>query len=163
MPLDRGDIAQSWAAGTPFGEVEQPPSLPGYDDWAAAMFPAGTPPANTLSNADPDGDRIANSAEYAFATDPLVADASSAEPTVTIVEDRLQIDFRVRETSPLDYTISQSSNLLNWANLDVGDFDVLSTTPTEGGIGARRVVRLTATISSSAYYRITAHVTDGGN
>ena len=49
LPLDRGDIAQSWAAGTPFGEVEQPPSLPGYDDWAAAMFPAGTPPANTLS------------------------------------------------------------------------------------------------------------------
>ncbi|MEZ5329615.1 MAG: lamin tail domain-containing protein [Verrucomicrobiales bacterium] len=156
-PFDRGDLAQSWADGVPFRATgPTQPSLPGYDNWAAGIFPAGTPEANTAPNADYDGDSISNSAEYAFATNPLVADAPAAVPAMSVVEDRLQIEFRMRETSPLNYAVSQSTDLLNWSTVADSDLDVLNTVPVGDGVGASRIVRLKASVSASAFYRISA-------
>jgi hypothetical protein len=156
QPADRGDLAQSWAAGAPFGEVGPIPSLPGYDAWAAEIFPAGTPESNTLSGSDPDGDRTTNSAEFAFATNPLIADAAGATPKVSVSEEHLQIEFRMRESSLLIYTISRSTDLLNWSAIAASDFDIVSTTPVGDGIAAHRTVRLKAALTSSVYYRVAA-------
>jgi hypothetical protein len=156
LPIDRGDLAQSWIAGIPFGEVETPATLPGYTEWAAAIFPADTPPSLTAPDADYDGDRATNSAEYAFATNPLIADATAAVPMVSISADRLQIEFRVRENTALSYSISHSADLLSWSTIAAGDFETLSTLPLGDGIAARRLVRIKAPIASSAFYRISA-------
>ena len=156
LPIDRGDLAQSWAAGTPFGKVEPPATLPGYTEWAAAIFPVGTPPSLTAPDADFDGDRATNSAEYAFATNPLIADATAAVPIVSTSADRLQIEFRLRANTPLSYSISHSSDLLRWSTIAADDFEILSTEPLGDGIAARRLIRMKAPISSTAFYRISA-------
>ncbi len=156
QPADRGDLAQSWAAGIPFGEIDATPSLPGYDAWASESFSPDVSEADRLPHADPDGDHVNNSAEYAFASNPLVADANESVPTVSVVEDRFQIAFRIREPSPLRYTISRSADLLNWSAVNESEFDIVSTTPAGDGI-AVRAVRLVPKIGSSSsvlFYRI---------
>jgi hypothetical protein len=154
QPHDRGNLALSWAAGTAFGEVDPIPSLPGYDVWASEIFPPGFPDADKLAHADPDGDRVTNGAEYAFASNPLEGDAGASVPAVSVFEDRFQIEFRMRASSPLRYTISRSTNLLDWSPIDESKFDIVSDTPAGEGIAVRRTVRFNAPLSSALFYRI---------
>ncbi|MCB1094179.1 MAG: lamin tail domain-containing protein [Verrucomicrobiae bacterium] len=156
QPVDRGDLAQSWIAGDPFGELEPAPVLPGYVEWASAIFPADTPLSLTAPNADYDGDHASNSAEYAFATNPLAADSATAVPVVSVSADRLQIAFRMRESSSLSYAIFHSTDLIEWTPIAGNDLEILATTPVGDGMASRRVVRLMMPVASSAYYRISA-------
>ena len=155
-PADRGDLAQSWVAGTPFGDGGPVPGLPGYDQWVTAIFPAGTPLSDTLPSADPDRDRISNSAEYAFAMNPLVFDATAAVPMVSVANDRLQIAFRMRENSPIRYAVAISTDLATWSIVDESEFDIGDPIPTGDGVAAVRIVRLKAPVAGRAYYRIEA-------
>ncbi|MGK0189779.1 MAG: hypothetical protein ACI9R3_005597, partial [Verrucomicrobiales bacterium] len=156
VPADRGDLAQSWIAAMPFDASNTGTILPGYEDWALAAFPLNQPPSDTVSGADPDGDGIANSAEFAFATNPLANDGTPMIPSVKTVAGLLQITFRIRESSALRYRLDRSTNLLDWSTINEADIETLSTTPVGNGIAALRVLQLKATSDPVVYFRITA-------
>ena len=50
--------------------------LPLYTAWAAAVFPAGTPAAQSAPNADPDNDGLLSGIEYLLSTNPRTANPS---------------------------------------------------------------------------------------
>lgn len=156
MPTDRGDLAQSWYAGMPFEASDPSAPLPGYEEWALAVFPLNQPPSDILPGADPDGDRISNSAEFAFATNPLAYDGTAMIPIVKTVSGLLQITFRVRETGALRYRLDRSTNLIDWSAVSEADMETVSTTPTGDGIAAFRLIQLRATPDPIVYFRVTA-------
>lgn len=97
------------------------PVSPAYDAWKAERFSAldrGQPGLRDLvwgPEADPDGDDLANSAEYYLALDPL---AYSRSPFIlTVVGDNLRVRWR-KNTAADDVTLTYqtSTNLQSWSS-----------------------------------------------
>jgi hypothetical protein len=92
-------------------------SLTPYNLWKLAHFGANANnPAIAGDLADPDSDHLANLMEYAFATDPNVADTNTF--TGVLAGQQFQLHFR-RNTSASDltYLVQTSGTLLLWSNL----------------------------------------------
>ncbi len=70
----------------------------GYDAWAASAFPAGTDPALTAFDADPDKDGVPNGAEYYTAGNPLVG--SAAFSAVAGSASQLTLTYRRARSAP---------------------------------------------------------------
>ena len=102
---------------------------PNFHEWSDQSFPPGTPVADKLPDADPDGDGISNLLEYAFNLLPLTA-SSSGLPTIAIapagaaaqglnalgagLELRISYNRRIGATSGVTYRVDVSDNLLIW-------------------------------------------------
>ena len=148
----------SGAIGGSPGEADVPASG-SFDAWAATTFSAPQLASSAISGlmADPDGDGFQNFAEYALATDPMVAD----QPDTTLVWSQNGPDthaaLRVRRPE-------NPANVLYelLADDDLGSFPAVatlpvSTTPLGGGLehavfrdvipatGPRRFLRLRVT------------------
>ncbi|HWC59876.1 MAG TPA: hypothetical protein VHC44_09300, partial [Verrucomicrobiae bacterium] len=95
------------------------PPLSSYATWKLAHFGAdANDPAVAGDNADPDGDGIPNILEYAFGSDPMVADAN--KPLIgTIGSNYFQLQFN-RNTLATDLTYSAEAAFGfpgTWSNL----------------------------------------------
>lgn len=109
-----------------------PPSG-GYDGWVAVNFDAGeqADPAISGTEADPDGDGIANLLEYALAGNPNVA-SRDILPTVNLdtVSGYLTLTFvRPDDTDDVDYIVESSTTLAGWST----DAVLIDSTPVSGG------------------------------
>lgn len=114
--------------GSPNAEPE-----PGYEVWAAAVFPSGTDLALRALNADYDGDGVLNYAEYVFATSPLKAEDS---PLVILEGDPAEgptVIYRVRSAAPdLTYRLEITEDSVTWR--DASDaVETLSRVPQPDG------------------------------
>ncbi len=92
-------------------------SLSPYNLWKLAHFGANANyPAIASDLADPDSDGIANLLEYAFATDPNVANTNTFYGT--LAGQQFQLHFhRNTSASDLSYIVQTSGTLLLWSNL----------------------------------------------
>ena len=77
-------------------------ALTASDQWRIQHFGAYQNSGNAADLADPDGDGLANLAEYAIGTDP---NARTAAPTASITADRLALTF-TRNTAATDVTLT---------------------------------------------------------
>ena len=107
------DLAESWIAV---------PARPGgfdsvYGRWRRTHFGAGDDSADP--GADPDGDRLANIAEFFFGTDPLLPDASRGGLRIARGESGLQLEFPMNPEVPEGmWTLDASPDLELWQTLD---------------------------------------------
>jgi hypothetical protein len=88
--------------------------------WRAQAFPVGTPAAQTADEADPDGDRMSNLAEYALGSDPLAPGVP--EIGVRQSEANLVLEYPARTDRP-DVILRwrRSQDLVNWTPLELSD------------------------------------------
>jgi hypothetical protein len=87
-----------------------------FPDWQAASFTTEQLDDAAISdaNADPDGDGLANLAEYAFFSQPLVSDANPS-PAISVVSGHLVITHRERHAmTDVSIRLQGSSTLANW-------------------------------------------------
>jgi M6 family metalloprotease-like protein len=106
--------------GSTFSKWSQPQKVEvfvqgGYSSWAGGVNWAGQDPTHA---ADPDGDGIRNFLEYAFGSNPLVADAVHL-PSLHIESEGgtrfLVLVYRKNKSAPeLTYTVESSTNLVAW-------------------------------------------------
>lgn len=96
-----------------------------YSQWQRFYFAGAEPPLNSMDQAgdDPDQDGVPNGTEFAFGTDPLVANGETGRLSVTFSrltdEDSgteiASIEFRARpELSQVVYYADVSENLESW-------------------------------------------------
>jgi hypothetical protein len=90
---------------------------PPYNVWKLAEFGANANnPAIAGDSADPDHDGIVNLLEYAFATNPNLANTNQF--TGNFSGQQFQLQFpRNTSASDLTYIIQTSGNLTTWSNL----------------------------------------------
>ena len=89
--------------------------LAGYPDWVATSFPAASAAAVTGPALDPDGDGLTNWAEFAFVTQPLVADASTVQ-VVPGPADAVTFTYRIRaDASAVAAVVTVSNDLVSWS------------------------------------------------
>jgi hypothetical protein len=93
-----------------------------YDAWAASYSLTG---ANALPTADPDNDGLNNNNEYAFGTNPNVANA--ALMTATTTSGNMTVSW-IERNSGLAYAVQSTTNLVTTAFANDG-----SVTPTTSG------------------------------
>lgn len=93
-----------------------------YDAWAASYSLTG---ANALPTADPDNDGLNNNNEYAFGTNPNVANA--ALMTATTISGNMTVSW-IERNSGLAYAVQSTTNLVTTAFANDG-----SVTPTTSG------------------------------
>jgi len=90
--------------------------LAGYPVWAATAFPPGTSSVVTGLAADPDGDGLTNWAEFAFVTNPLMADGSMIQVIESAATD-LTFTYRRRsEVSEVSCVVTVSDSLTAWSS-----------------------------------------------
>lgn len=140
-----------------FGAANANPES-GYETWAAANFPSGTPAVVMAPGADPDQDGLSNYAEYAFALPPLQPSAQPLAAATTQGSESFSFVYRVRAgATDLRYRIDVSLDLAAWDNtetqvetlsrIDQPDGStriVARLLPTPAGVPASRFVRLVA-------------------
>jgi hypothetical protein len=97
----------------PSGQGTQTP----FEAWQAAKFTATEIAGGlTTPGADFDHDGMANLLEYAFHTNPKVADLTGVTPNV--IGNKMQISFTcLTGRSDITYTVQASSNLSTWADI----------------------------------------------
>jgi hypothetical protein len=89
--------------------------LAGYPDWVATAFPAASAATVTGPSLDPDGDGLTNWAEFAFVTQPLVADASTVE-VVPGTATTVTFTYRIRaDASAVVAVVTVSNDLVSWS------------------------------------------------
>jgi hypothetical protein len=89
------DLSFNFGSGTPFGT------------WQAANFAGGSTNPNAAPDADPDGDGLNNAGEYAFGTDPNLANTHPVIPSiVTIGPDQFLRVTISKNPSATDATIA---------------------------------------------------------
>jgi hypothetical protein len=136
----------------------------GYDAWAVSAFPAGTDPAATAFDADPDKDGVPNGAEYYTSGNPLAG--SAAFSAVTGSASQLTLTYRRARSAPgVTASWQWSRDLQSWFAsgeaspdgasvffgaaqiVDGGEpgFDTVSTTAEISGSATRIYVRLKVT------------------
>jgi hypothetical protein len=128
-----------------------------YDNWKFIHFTANANnPAIAGNLADPDGDRIANILEYAFASDPNGSNTNS--PIVgSLPANHLQLQFN-RNVSATDLTFTAQSALTisgTWSNLLTFSPGIGWTTNTPGA-----TVSESAPTGSPPDRRVTVTITD---
>ena len=116
-----------------------PPELDEYESWVVERFSAqeyaqGESIWGAL--ADPDGDASVNLLEYAFGTDPTVAESREKFPKVAVVSGEDVVSFLVREGSALTYELQVSDDLSDFVELSG---EVVSDGPVSDGFKMRTV------------------------
>ncbi len=124
----------------------------GYDAWALTAFPGVTDPAITGFSADPDGDGVANGAEYYTAGDPLTG--AAAIRSLTGLPGQLTATYRRSRTAPgITATWQWSTDLKSWneSGAAAGDTAVFFGTPeiVDGTNTAWELLAITAQISGN--------------
>jgi hypothetical protein len=125
-----------------------------FQNWQAAEFGAN---ANTLAisgaTANPAGDGVCNLLKYAFAENPLMANAVDV-PMVSASNGNLILSYRRNDTATdLTYTVQQSSDLVNWTAAnpntailsDNGVYQIIQASVPENGAAAL-MLRLIVTL-----------------
>ena len=85
------------------------------ESWRLANFGGIANAGNAADTADPDGDGIGNTLEYAFSLDPQVPSIVGIPTVRTNVGGYLEIQFtRNTASTDLTYTVQASSNLVTW-------------------------------------------------
>lgn len=121
--------------------------LGGYAAWKQTRFTSTelAAPAISGDDADPDSDGRVNLLEYAFATDPRLADLAPGAPRAVTATDApggpayLELHYtRPAGRDDLAYTVEWSDDLANWT--DDGARVAVTETPDEGAAGAISVV-----------------------
>lgn len=109
--------------------------------WRRTYFGSVAATGNVADAADPDGDGLANLAEFALGTHPLQPTSGAASPSlVTVSGSRyLAVTFN-RSTTATGITMSvqSSGDLVNWTDLDLSGPLVVSET-NAGGVQTRTV------------------------
>ena len=123
-----------------------------YADWQTLAFPPGTPAADRLEGADPEGDGLTNFGEYALVLDPLVSDAQGAlSMTLDPGTGELRLAYRRRTGDPsISIAVSQSADLKSWRAASV---EVVSATTTEPGVQALQL-RFAEIVPSDLFRRL---------
>lgn len=116
-------------------------------------------PSISAATADPDDDGKANLGEFAFGTDPLVAEQ---EPTLTatLVElgaDRfLNLTYEVTAQDPnLVITIQESRDLENWRTVPVANFEFKQSQSSEGTMRVDARAQDPVRATPQLFYRLT--------
>jgi polygalacturonase len=118
----------------PLLTVSQPATLvvtQAFTSWAAAAGLTGT---NAAAAADPDGDGIANFAEYALALAPRTPDAGSLPK---LVPENGQMVFRFTQPNYVvgaSYLVQSSTDLFNWVPATTTIESVTATTETQKAV-----------------------------
>jgi hypothetical protein len=120
----------AWSGGPVFTATN--PLLlhtPTYAAWAAATFPAGTPAADALPEANPDADNMPNFAEFALGRDPLVYDGGDYQAL-----NGNQFCFRIHKAATdVLVSIEISNDLDNWTQHQLQDLGLsLADTDPDG-------------------------------
>ena len=103
-----------------------------YDAWAAIVFPPGTPAADQLKNADPDGDGLTNYGEFALVLNPLASDSQQALSMSVSPTGDLHLTYNRRSGEPsMSVALSQSADLITWQPASV---DLVAVTSPEPGV-----------------------------
>ena len=154
-------LGGSSGSGTIFSLALPPPLS--FADWAAGFGLSGVAAA---VNADPDGDRLPNGAEYILGGDPTVP-ATSGRPTASISGGNMVFTFSrddVSETSDVTLTVETGPDLVSWPAVhNIGSNSAASspgvsiiengtapdsiTVTIPQGTDTRRFVRMKATIT----------------
>ncbi len=111
-------IANGVGAGAMSAAVSATPLL-GYAAWSADAFAGATDTNLVGANADPDADGLANLLEYAFATDPLTAGATSSDrPSISADgAGNLVFEFRVAKgRAAIGLAVETTTDLAAWAD-----------------------------------------------
>ena len=125
-------VTLTWSGGPVF-EADSSLLLytPAYDAWAAATFPGGTPAADTLPDANPDGDRMPNFAEFALGRDPLVFDGADHQAL-----NGDQFSFRIHKSATdVLVSIEVSDVLTNWHEHQLQNIGLTLSDPDPDGTG----------------------------
>lgn len=121
-----------WLETSSLGAANGPP-VPGYAAWVAATFAPGTPADVTEPAADPDGDGIINSAEYAFVLSPLRPGPGPLKVAGIPGQGGFTFSYRTRTgAADLDYRVGVSPDLVNWDESGAS-VETLAQTPLPDG------------------------------
>ena len=155
-PASNGDTWTRTASGKTFTFVESTGSLTlslatnDYDIWLAG-FPTLSAPADQLPTADPDGDGLKNQQEFAFGLRP--DSGASVNPITSPLNKTTGVfSYTRRATSGLVYTVSTSTDLVNWSVdnsttqtvITVGDVQTVTFTVSNAPVDGKLFVRVMA-------------------
>ena len=88
-----------------------------YATWADNIIWSG---GDSSETADPDGDGVQNTMEYALNLDPVDTNDAGNMPTAVISGSMLDFTFyRTRDNAYATYTVQSSPNLITWTDIDV--------------------------------------------
>ncbi len=131
-----------------------------YAAWQVIAFPPGTPAADRLEDADPEGDGLTNFGEYALVLYPLVSDAQQALRMALDPETgELRLAYRRRTGDPsISISVSQSVDLKSW---QAASIEIVSATTTEPGVQELQL-RFTESVPSEVFRRLVFRIEVGG-
>lgn len=104
-----------------------------YMEWTQRCFRRDAPPAQTASDADPDGDGIPNAVEYAFDLSPMHSDVLKLNTLFVRVgaasgdNHQAVVYSRRNGASDLQYKVQVSTNLPQWSDGETGEGLVVPT------------------------------------
>ncbi|MBM3844821.1 MAG: hypothetical protein FJ405_00860 [Verrucomicrobia bacterium] len=141
------------ASGSEPWDVDLDTSCGSYEEWVKRCFRRDASPADTLRDADPDGDRLSNFEEYAFDLPPLHASraglprawllrASDSDNEFLMVESR-----RRAGATDVTFITESSADLLHWHRHGPGDIRLLEifVPSLEGGLHEGNVKMMRST------------------
>lgn len=121
---NKSTAQQAINAGTPYRYADHDPVVIGLNlqpdltpqqTWRQTNFGTTANSGTAADTADPDGDGVVNTLEYALGLNPNSA-ASATLPTGAIESGNFVFRFtRPTSTTDLTYTVQTSTNLLNWS------------------------------------------------
>jgi hypothetical protein len=148
-PLDNQSAVVSGTNQTVNFSATSTVTLTPFAQWQVNNFGSSTA-TNALATADPDHDGLSNLLEYAFNTNPLVANASPV--TTSVVSSHLTITVAKNPAATdATFTAEVSSDLVNWSTAGVTVLQNTTTTfqaqdNTVLGAGVRRFIRVSVTV-----------------
>ena len=128
-----------------------------FNAWQEGVFPEADWLTDGAFDADPDGDGRKNWEEYAYATNPLVADAAQVSGTEVEVEgvDYLAIEVRrVSNGADLVWSLQKSAALASWPM----EPSVLVTNSSNGDGSETAVIRESSALGADAKKFIRLHL-----
>jgi hypothetical protein len=121
---------------------------PAYDAWASAVFPNGTPLADMLPEANPDGDSQPNFAEFALGRNPLVQDGADYQRI-----DGNTFRFRIsKAATDVLIGIELSEDLQNWSGHRPQDLGLTLVDSNPDGTGTFNEWAVTLPVSSYPFF-----------
>ncbi|MDB4354186.1 CotH kinase family protein, partial [Akkermansiaceae bacterium] len=142
-------LASSWTTGAIIGGTPgaEEPTATGYDLWLSTNFTSAQLANPNISgeSADPDGDSLSNLLEYAFLTNPLIADINGPVLTgFTDVGDDTYLTLTYPQRDPagdLTYLPQISEELETWND---GPSHLVELANTDQGNGSRLITMRSA-------------------